>query len=341
MNYQKMFKYIYKYVRLQNTNYTSVFDYILELSKMFKSVQNITYFAKTDNDYIQSSILGDAKVCNLKEINRSFNNMEYLFIGNGNTYIFSHKIGDYSIKIIKNKTAINNHKILIPIYIAQKNDLPIKLGVICVEGKNLILDGNKTEKNIKTTIMVLSIIFSSISQMIYKRFDKLTSLISRNEFDFELNNALQKKPKSITFIIADIDYFKKINDTYGHDAGDLILKQFGYRILSKIRTTSKNRLQDLAIRWGGEEFLILLFNSNFENSIKLGERIKNAITNNEFYISKTKTTPITCSLGLSFLDCNNKKPTKKTILEYIKKADLALYKAKNSGRNKLEIYPEN
>ena len=89
-----------------------------------------------------------------------------LFIGNGNTYIFTQRWKLF-YKIIKNKTAINNHKILIPIYIAQKNDLPIKLGVIC-GGKNLILDGNKTEKNIKTTIMVLSIIFKHFTNDLQK-----------------------------------------------------------------------------------------------------------------------------------------------------------------------------
>lgn len=340
MNYQKMFKFIYRYVRLQNTNYTSVFDYILELSKMFKSIQNITYFAKTDEDYIKSSILGKVNEDNSNDINRAFNNMEYLFIDKGNTYIFSHKIGDFSIRILKNKETKNDQKILIPIYILQKNDYPIKLGVICFEGHNLILDGEKNKESIKTTMIVLSIIFSSISQMIYKRFDKLTSLISRNEFDFELNNSLAKKPKTITFIIADIDHFKNINDTLGHDIGDLVLKQFGYRILSQMRTNSKDRMKDLAIRWGGEEFLILLFNSDFENSKKIAERIRNHITNKEFYISKTKTIPITCSLGLSFLNNDNKKSSKKTILEYIKMSDLALYRAKNSGRNKLEIYSE-
>jgi diguanylate cyclase (GGDEF)-like protein len=307
---------------------------------MFKSIQNITYFAKNDDNYIKNSILGKNDDNSLNYINRAFNNMEYLFVDKGQTYIFSHKIGDFSIKILKNKETKNNHKILIPIYILQKNDLPIKLGVICFEGHNLILDGEKNKDNIKTTMIVLSIIFSSISQMIYKRFDKLTSLISRNEFDFELNNSLSQKPKTITFIIADIDHFKNINDTLGHDIGDLVLKQFGSRILSQIRTNSKDRIKDLAIRWGGEEFLVLLFNSNIEYSKIVAERIRNHITNKDFFISKTKTIPVTCSLGLSFLNCGNKKPNKKTILEYIKMSDLALYKAKNSGRNKLEIYSE-
>lgn len=338
MNYQKMFKLIYKNIRLQNTNYTSVFDYVLELSKIFKNVKNIVYFSKSEENYIKSQILGKSEDDDLSNINRAYNNMEYLFVDKGNTYIFSHKIGDFSIKSLKNNYAKNIQKILIPAYILQKNDIPIKLGVICFQGPNLILDGENTKENIKTTMIVLSIIFSSISQMIYKRFDKLTSLLSRNEFDFELNNSLLKKPESLGLILVDIDHFKNINDTYGHDIGDLVLKQVAFRILAKIRSNNKldNRAKDLAIRWGGEEFLILLFNTNLENTKNIAERIRERILQKEFYIDKTHTLKVTCSFGLTSIE--NKKLTKKLILENIKFADEALYKAKNSGRNKVEVF---
>ncbi len=155
--------------------------------------------------------------------------------------------------------------------------------------------------------------------------DQLTGLYNRNGFEsllpqITLNN--YKKNNNYSFVLADIDYFKKINDTYGHYIGDLILKEFSSLIASKIRST------DYAIRWGGEEFLIIL-NANIENTFKIVNIIRKEIENYNFYSSLK----ITSSFGISQLtdvDYNN------TLLI----ADKALYKAKREGRNRIIVLNE-
>jgi diguanylate cyclase (GGDEF)-like protein len=119
----------------------------------------------------------------------------------------------------------------------------------------------------------------------------------------------------------DIDFFKKVNDTYGHNVGDEILKEFSSTIKNELRTT------DIFARWGGEEFIILFINTNINQAKIVSEKIRMVIEKNQFI----KNINITCSIGLSQYQ-NSKK---ETINSFIQKADDALYKAKQTGRNQV------
>ena len=121
----------------------------------------------------------------------------------------------------------------------------------------------------------------------------------------------------------DIDFFKKVNDTYGHEAGDEILKYVSAKIKSHL---SKD---DYIIRWGGEEFIIILVDCTINNTLQTAEKLRSEIEQSDNGVC-----PITISMGL----CNYDK--KDTYQQCVDKADKALYYAKNHGRNQIVNYSD-
>lgn len=156
--------------------------------------------------------------------------------------------------------------------------------------------------------------------------DSLTGLFSKRYFlehlDVEFNfHRRTKKPLSL--VIADIDFFKKINDTHGHLAGDYVLKELGRILLNVLRKG------DTAGRYGGEEMIFLLRETPLLGARTFAERLRQLIEGHSF-IFEGKKIPVTISLGAAtYTQENHKSPT-----ELIKAADEYLYKAKNAGRNR-------
>lgn len=129
---------------------------------------------------------------------------------------------------------------------------------------------------------------------------------------------------ALSVIMLDIDYFKRINDNYGHLTGDLVLRMLARRVLDHTRGC------DIVFRYGGEEFTIVLSNTDIHGASLLAERIRAAvaaapITHNDFDI------PVTVSLGVATLEGGD------TALNLIHRADAALYEAKSAGRNQVKI----
>jgi diguanylate cyclase (GGDEF)-like protein len=122
-------------------------------------------------------------------------------------------------------------------------------------------------------------------------------------------------------IIIDIDHFKEVNDTFGHQVGDEILKQFAQLLHVSLRAT------DIAGRWGGEEFLIICPNTDMTDLLSVAENLRNKIVQHDFAHG---TASITASFGVNIFD------TTKDMHTIIKEADDALYYAKNSGRNRVK-----
>jgi diguanylate cyclase (GGDEF)-like protein len=150
--------------------------------------------------------------------------------------------------------------------------------------------------------------------------DQLTGTFNRHKITKIVKNDLfREQERNISLIILDIDFFKKVNDTYGHDKGDIILKYIAETLKSN---TSSN---DLVVRWGGEEFLIILFDYNETKAARLANKIRNEVEKGDNGISK-----VTISLGI----CQYKD----SYLETVKKADTALYYAKEHGRNQAIKY---
>jgi diguanylate cyclase (GGDEF)-like protein len=155
--------------------------------------------------------------------------------------------------------------------------------------------------------------------------DKLTGLYNRNKLDEFLQNEIDRSERfsySLGFVILDIDYFKQVNDTYGHIVGDKVLIEFA-SIMTKC-----TRKTDIVGRWGGEEFVIIFPVSDKDFVIKKSEKIKKKIESYSFYEVGKKT----ASFGICMFTKGD------TIESLSKKADDALYEAKNGGRNKIVVH---
>ena len=157
--------------------------------------------------------------------------------------------------------------------------------------------------------------------------DSLTGLYNRHFLDAHLNNMVNSSinnKKSFSVMILDMDHFKAVNDTYGHDAGDEILKALTKRIIDSIRSS------DLAARIGGEEFMVLLPETNIADAYILADRIRAKIGTTPFVVSHEIELTKTISIGIAELNLSGDNAA-----AMIKRADNALYEAKNTGRNKV------
>jgi len=152
------------------------------------------------------------------------------------------------------------------------------------------------------------------------KIDPLTKTYRKPYFDIQLEKAL-KYDKDVVVVVLDIDDFKRVNDKFGHPAGDIVLKEFTALIKENLRK------DDLLARWGGEEFLIMFKDIDKECVIAKVEEIRKLIDEYTF----TEVKHITSSFGLA---CADMKDTLNSILQ---RADEALYEAKNNGKNNVYI----
>ena len=154
--------------------------------------------------------------------------------------------------------------------------------------------------------------------------DPLTSLYNRRRFSEFLEHEIDRTKRyhsNLSIIMFDIDHFKKINDTHGHEEGDRVLKMFGARMKEIIRES------DIIARWGGEEFMVLAVNSDLKNAEIVAEKIRADIESQNF----AGITKFTVSAGVSQFDFDDDANV------LIDKADKALYHAKNNGRNQVQV----
>ena len=159
--------------------------------------------------------------------------------------------------------------------------------------------------------------------------DALTGLYNRRHFENTVEREFLRTRRyggDLTISIIDIDFFKKINDTYGHLCGDYVLKEVAYIIMDNFRKT------DFVFRYGGEEFVVLLTETNLEQSKIPMERLRKSVENYKFSYDG-QDIRLTISAGVA---CNKAESTQ----EFLSCADKALYKAKESGRNKV-VFGEN
>lgn len=175
-------------------------------------------------------------------------------------------------------------------------------------------------------VLVIFLIYSYFQLYVYNQTEKrsfidpLTSAYNRLYLNILKKNIYLE---DFELCMIDIDYFKKINDTYGHNTGDIVLQSFAKRILNNIKK------DDILIRFGGEEFLLLVSKSNHKKSYLVPERIRKEIESDPIIIDNNIIN-ITASFGV-----NNKPFLSKSLNEAIKIADEELYKAKAAGRNRV------
>ena len=159
--------------------------------------------------------------------------------------------------------------------------------------------------------------------------DYLTGVNNRRNFLENAESACRharEQGNPLSVVMLDIDYFKKINDAYGHDAGDTVLKWFTSHIVDMLRST------DILARFGGEEFILLLPRTTLINACEIADRIRKKIMNSPISTDTGETINITVSLGVAEMHAHEDIDT------LIKNADTALYESKNNGRNRVSSY---
>ncbi|ALO45048.1 hypothetical protein PS2015_358 [Pseudohongiella spirulinae] len=157
--------------------------------------------------------------------------------------------------------------------------------------------------------------------------DDLTGLLNRRLFDLMVQQelaALARDNKTSALLMLDIDHFKSINDSYGHLCGDQILRELSALLQQMLRAS------DLCGRWGGEEFVILLRDTQANKVPSIAENIRQSIEDRIFVLDG-RSHRITVSIGCTLLDPNDPEP----MLSAYQHADLALYQAKSQGRNRV------
>jgi len=206
-----------------------------------------------------------------------------------------------------NGTYVNDE--LIDEYVLRDGDF-IKIGRTIFK----FLSGNNIENSYHEEIYRLTTI-DGLTQIYNKRYFLET-------LEREISRAHRYR-RELSMIMFDIDHFKKINDTYGHLAGDYVLKQLASVVKSRIRR------EDTMSRYGGEEFAIVLPEVDSYNANQTAEKIRKLVEKTVFKFEDTKI-PVTISVGVCSITPDTKDPG-----EFIKKADEKLYQAKSQGRNQV------
>ena len=170
-------------------------------------------------------------------------------------------------------------------------------------------------------------LYSNIQRLTFT--DALTQLANRRLFDYVLGREFDKVKRNntpLSLLIIDIDYFKQVNDSYGHLVGDAVLEQLGQRLRSSFRSI------DLPARYGGEEFAVILPNLPLEKAIAVAERFRQETMEVQFSIGQ-QVLRVTISIGAATYSMRNGQqyPNK---VAFLRAADQALYQAKQQGRNR-------
>jgi len=157
--------------------------------------------------------------------------------------------------------------------------------------------------------------------------DELTGLYNRRYFDRHLSLMIEKardQDRDMAVMLIDMDFFKSVNDNHGHDVGDAVLREFAERLKRNIRGV------DLACRFGGEEFVVLMPDTDYRQAQGVAERVRLAVAERGFDTSEPRALTVTCSVGVALNE--HATDTPELIL---KRADVALYRAKREGRNRV------
>ncbi|MBV9659553.1 MAG: diguanylate cyclase [Acidimicrobiales bacterium] len=155
------------------------------------------------------------------------------------------------------------------------------------------------------------------------RRDPLTGLANRREIDERLEEAMslaRRRDEELAVLILDIDHFKGVNDTFGHEAGDHVLREFSSRLHRLLRT------EDIAGRWGGEEFIVIL-GTDLAGGSAFGERVRESIASTPFALGEVEIA-VTVSIGCTTAKNHDHESV-------VRRADQLLYKAKSTGRNRV------
>ena len=266
--------------------------------------------------------------------------------------IFTDNISDidafygFSLKPYLGKYDGNSHRKFFPSNLQQSTSvalIPLSRNMELVGSLNLAShQSNRFEQNNATDFLqrlasIVTVCLKNVAnQERLKKLgltDVLTGVNNRRFFDQRLNEEVgraQRDNLTISCLFFDVDHFKKVNDTYGHNEGDMVLREVASLIRMNLRTS------DVIARYGGEEFSAILNNTNADTACEIAERIRHGIASRDFTLSSGESISVTTSIGIATIQAG-----KYTVDIYklgntlLQKADQCLYEAKRTGRNKI------
>lgn len=265
----------------------------------------------------------------------------YIFMKDGENYfrlVWPLECKDSKIYELLNKITEEN-----------PSEISDSTGVWAIKSENDVIGaiaaGSYIEKLSESDIDYLTLLAKQISVTVqkansygemlkYATLDALTGLNNRRQFEIRLNQEVataKRKNKPLCCIMLDIDYFKKVNDTYGHAAGDCVLKNVSGVIKHELRE------YDIASRYGGEEFCILLPDTTINEAEFVAQRLRKAVENTDINITEEQLAGETINVSIS-IGVSNYDKSVETPQQLYQNADMALYEAKRRGRNRVILY---
>ncbi len=200
--------------------------------------------------------------------------------------------------------------------------------------------------------MILNSLFHNQAMVLEQKSitDELTGLYNRRFLTRKLITTMDNSPSSrnLSTLTIDIDDFKEVNDSFGHDSGDAVLKKIGAILKFEIRdndlvwrnSEGEVETSHYAVRLGGEEFCIILLDTDLEGAVTVGERLRMSIADHDFRV-RDNTISMTVSIGISSTVFSPHMEEKENMLaELLSEADKALYEAKRAGKNRIRIWGE-
>ena len=234
-------------------------------------------------------------------------------------------VGEKSMKTYM--TSNGGERLCIPM-IGSK-DRVIGLTILDLASESVLTDYEKERINVLS--MMIGVSLDRIQYIQMSMFDELTGLYNRRQFDIRLKEEMARIKRyggSVGLVMADIDYFKRLNDTYGHLQGDIVLREMAVILKGGIR---KN--VDIPCRFGGEELMIIMPNTDVEGAFAAAERFRVSCEEHPF-TAQDKPLTVTVSGGVAAIEGDSGI----TVNEFIGRVDTMLYKAKESGRNRVYVW---
>jgi diguanylate cyclase len=274
-------------------------------------------FAAYCNFGLQNIIYGNESAQHINAITGTIQWFPLIYL---TVFIFlkRHQAIIVSVSIYSSVLAIILYKFLFGMNSTDNPDiLPILVQMVCSHPIYIAL--------LLWIILIQNYLIKALIQINYMKriinFDCLTGILNRRAINEVLQQKLIQTKKNIAVILVDIDHFKRINDNYGHDVGDQVL-------ITVANVLNCNVTKESSLgRWGGEEFLIVVSEATPEITAKLAHKLCTCISQKS-YLSVER---VTASFGIAMSQPND------TMKSLIKRADIALYQAKNNGRNRVEF----
>lgn len=344
---EKTYADIFNSLRKQRYDFRTIFECVTEVSARSLDVNRML-------KYVMRTMMGQFGIYKVLVLRRNFNEESRALETVANIGIHPDvssatiPVADFESLLLKNEVYSieelskiledekfsqwkNEFETLVPLINHDGSDEKEIEGVIFL-GKRLSGEVLKEMDRDFLTLLSNVIAISFRNESLYRKsiIDDLTRVHSRGRLDAQLIQEVSRVDRydirGIAFMMVDIDYFKKFNDTYGHQIGDLVLKELARVLKEQVRCV------DSVARYGGEEFAIILLEIEREESIKVAERIHRAVEEMAIQSPDGDKLSVTISMGLACYprDADSRK-------DLVKKADQALYRAKENGRNRLEV----